>query len=86
MSEHFGIVINSPRSGNGCSSAELVQDFLLYSGDLEAEEAARIAGVSTATLSRWRMMGARQLRAEVRSRLEIYLRKLEAERKKLHAA
>jgi hypothetical protein len=86
VSEHFGIVINSPRAGAANSSAVLVQDFLLYSGDLEPEEAARIAGVSTATLARWRMMGARQLRADVRSRLESYLRRLEAERKKLHAA
>jgi hypothetical protein len=85
VSEHFGIVVNS-RAGTAHSSAQLVQDFLLYSGDLEAEEAARIAGVSTATLGRWRMMGARQLRSDVRTRLESYLRRLEAERKKLHAA
>lgn len=68
------------------SSAELVQDFLFYSGDLEVQEAAAIAGVSTATLGRWRMMGARQLRADVRSRLVTYLLGVETERGKMQAA
>jgi hypothetical protein len=46
-----------------------VQDFVFYTADLSLEAAADVAGVSTATLSRWRMMGARQLRADVKSRL-----------------
>ena len=44
-----------------------------------AAYAARIAGVSTATLTRWRMMGARQLRADVRRRLLKYVARREKE-------
>ena len=58
-------------------SPELVQDFLHYTGDLSVESAAEIAGVSTATLTRWRMMGARQLRSDVRRRLVRYVSKRE---------
>jgi hypothetical protein len=83
VSELFGISVSSKGTGEG-TSAELVQDFLFYSGDLAVEEAARIAGVSTATLGRWRMMGARQLRADVRARLERYLG--ERERAAMQAA
>ena len=72
MSAPFGIKL-SRKHGADFSSADIVQDFLYYSGDMKVEEAARIAGVSTATLGRWRMMGARQLRSDVRHRLEKYL-------------
>jgi hypothetical protein len=85
VSAHFGISVTS-KPGGEYSSARLVQDFLFYSGDLPIEEAAGIAGVSTATLGRWRMMGARQLRSDVRTRLEGYLRRREAERRKMQAA
>lgn len=60
------------------SSTELVRDFVHYTAELSVEEAAALADVSTATLSRWRMMGARQLRADVRRRLLKYV----AEREK----
>lgn len=63
----------SKKSGAEYSSPELVQDFLHYTGDLSVESAAEIAGVSTATLTRWRMMGARQLRSDVRRRLLRYV-------------
>jgi hypothetical protein len=85
VSEHFGISLSTKTSGES-TSAELVQDFLYYSADLEIEEAARIAGVSTATLGRWRMMGARQLRSDVRERLERYLSARAAERGEMQAA
>lgn len=55
------------------ASPELVQDFLFYTADLTVDGAAEIAGVSTATLTRWRMMGARQLRSDVRRRLLRYV-------------
>jgi hypothetical protein len=82
---HFGISVASKPDAEQ-SSARLVEDFLYYSGDLQIEAAARIAGVSTATLGRWRMMGARQLRSDVRARLEHYLAAPEAERRKMAAA
>jgi hypothetical protein len=61
------------RSEPNCSSADLVQDFVYYTADRSVAEAAEIAGVSTATLSRWRRMGARQLRADVRRRLVAFV-------------
>lgn len=85
MSAHFGISVNAS-TGTAHTSAALVQDFLFYSGDLEIAEAARIAGVSTATLSRWRMMGARQLRSDVRARLEEYLAERDPARGEMQAA
>lgn len=60
-------------------TANLVRDFVFYTADFELQEAARIAGVSTATLTRWRMMGARQLRADVRRRLLKYVARREKE-------
>lgn len=72
VSAVFGINVGRSHTTE-YSSADLVQDFLYYSGDMKVEDAARIAGVSTATLGRWRMMGARQLRSDVRTRLEEYL-------------
>ncbi|HET8656304.1 MAG TPA: hypothetical protein VFL93_12360 [Longimicrobiaceae bacterium] len=68
----FGIATSTPTAAE-CASSELVRDFLYYTGDLSLESAAMIAGVSTATLTRWRMMGARQLRSDVRSRLVEYV-------------
>jgi hypothetical protein len=85
VSEHFGISLTT-KARSEHPSAELVQDFLYYSGDLDIAEAARIAGVSTATLGRWRMMGARQLRSDVRGRLERYLSERDAERSGMQAA
>jgi hypothetical protein len=61
------------RSESECPSARLVQDFVYYTADLAVEVAAELAGVSTATLTRWRMMGARQLRADVRRRLLVFV-------------
>jgi hypothetical protein len=81
VSAVFGIKLGK-RADSGYNSADLVQDFLFYSGDMKVEEAARIAGVSTATLGRWRMMGARQLRSDVRERLERYLRSREKAKKR----
>lgn len=63
----------SKKNSDEYSSPDLVQDFLYYTGDLSVESAAEIAGVSTATLTRWRMMGARQLRSDVRRRLLRYV-------------
>lgn len=85
MSALFGITVNKKAVAE-YSSADLVQDFLYYSGDLGVEEAARIAGVSTATLGRWRMMGARQLRSDVRDRLRLYLADQETKRREMQAA
>ncbi|HET7321202.1 MAG TPA: hypothetical protein VFI96_01825 [Longimicrobiaceae bacterium] len=68
------------------TSADLVQDFLYYTADLPLESAAEIAAVSTATLTRWRMMGARQLRSDVRDRLHHYVKSREAGKKELQAA
>jgi hypothetical protein len=85
VSAPFGITVSRKQAAE-FSSADLVQDFLYYSGDLCVEEAARIAGVSTATLGRWRMMGARQLRSDVRRRLQRYLAQREAARRKMQAA
>ena len=64
---------------NDLPTADLVRDFVFYTADLELQEAATIAGVSTATLTRWRMMGARQLRADVRRRLLKYVARREKE-------
>lgn len=61
------------RSAAEYTSPELVQDFLYYTADLSVEAAAGLAGVSTATLTRWRMMGARQLRSDVRRQLLRYV-------------
>ena len=63
----------SKKTSDESSSPDLVQDFLYYTADLSVESAAEIAGVSTATLTRWRMMGARQLRSDVRRRLLRYV-------------
>jgi hypothetical protein len=63
-----GITVAAKRDTD-YASTELVQDFVFYTADLPLEAAADVAGVSTATLSRWRMMGARQLRADVKNRL-----------------
>lgn len=71
---HAPLGISVPKKTNDeYSSPELVQDFLFYTADLSVEGAAEIAGVSTATLTRWRMMGARQLRSDVRRRLLRYV-------------
>lgn len=67
-------------------TAELVRDFVFYTADLQLPDAARIAGVSTATLTRWRMMGARQLRADVRRRLLKYVGRREKEARARAAA
>lgn len=72
----MGIAV-SKKNGEEYASPDLVQDFLYYTGDLTVEGAAEIAGVSTATLTRWRMMGARQLRSDVRQRLLDYVQKRE---------
>lgn len=72
MHAPLGISV-SKKSSAEYSSPDLVQDFLHYTGDLSVESAAEIAGVSTATLTRWRMMGARQLRSDVRRRLLRYV-------------
>ncbi|CAN5708447.1 hypothetical protein BH23GEM6_BH23GEM6_11540 [soil metagenome] len=85
MCAHFGITVASKPDAEQ-SSARLVEDFLYYSSDLQIEVAARIAGVSTATLGRWRMMGARQLRSDVRARLEHFLDAPEAERRRMSVA
>jgi hypothetical protein len=61
-----------------CASSRLVQDFVYYTADLPVDAAAAVAGVSTATLTRWRMMGARQLRADVRGRLLEFVTEREA--------
>jgi hypothetical protein len=67
-------------------TADLVRDFVFYTADLGLQDAARIAGVSTATLTRWRMMGARQLRADVRRRLLKYVARREKEARARAAA
>lgn len=67
-------------------TADLVRDFVFYTADFQLPEAARIAGVSTATLTRWRMMGARQLRADVRRRLLKYVGRREKEARARAAA
>ena len=67
-------------------TAELVRDFVFYTADLQLVDAAGIAGVSTATLTRWRMMGARQLRADVRRRLLKYVGRREKEARSRAAA
>lgn len=67
-------------------TAELVRDFVFYTADLQLADAAGIAGVSTATLTRWRMMGARQLRADVRRRLLKYVGRREKEARSRAAA
>jgi hypothetical protein len=72
-----GITVAAKRDSEYASS-ELVQDFVFYTADLPLEAAAELAGVSTATLSRWRMMGARQLRAEVKDRLLRFVSAREA--------
>lgn len=66
------------RTESDCPSSKLVQDFVIYTADLALEEAAGLAGVSTATLTRWRMMGARQLRADVRRQLLHFVTAKEA--------
>lgn len=68
----LGVAVTGKASSE-YSSSQLVQDFVFYTADLSTEEAAGLASVSTATLTRWRMMGARQLRADVRRRLERYV-------------
>lgn len=73
------------KTENDFPTANLVRDFVFYTADFELHEAARIAGVSTATLTRWRMMGARQLRADVRRRLLKYVARREKEARS-HAA
>jgi hypothetical protein len=72
-----GITVAAKRDSDYASTA-LVQDFVFYTADLPLEAAAELAGVSTATLSRWRMMGARQLRADVRDRLLHFVTEREA--------
>lgn len=72
-----GITVTGKSSAE-CASSRLVQDFVFYTADLSVEEAAEQAGVSTATLTRWRMMGARQLRADVRRRLLRFVSAKEA--------
>ena len=72
-----GITVASKSSAE-CASSRLVQDFVFYTADLSVEAAAEQAGVSTATLTRWRMMGARQLRADVRRRLLRFVSAKEA--------
>ena len=67
-------------------TADLVRDFVFDTADLGLQDAARIAGVSTATLTRWRMMGARQLRADVRRRLLKYVARREKEARSRAAA
>lgn len=77
MSRLPGVVV-ATRSEAECPSSQLVQDFVYYTADLPIEAAAAVAGVSTATLTRWRMMGARQLRADVRGRLLDFVTAREA--------
>lgn len=67
-------------------TTDLVRDFVFYTADLDLQAAANLAGVSTATLTRWRMMGARQLRADVRRRLLKYVARREREARKRDAA
>jgi hypothetical protein len=75
---HAPLGISVPKKNSDeYSSPDLVQDFLFYTADLSVESAAEIAGVSTATLTRWRMMGARQLRSDVRRRLLRYVTRRE---------
>lgn len=81
----LGVAISGKVSSE-CSSAQLVQDFVFYTADLSTEEAAELASVSTATLTRWRMMGARQLRADVRRRLERYVAQREKKSRGRRAA
>lgn len=73
MHAPLGTSVSKKNAAADYPSPELVQDFLHYTGDLSVEGAAEIAGVSTATLTRWRMMGARQLRSDVRRRLLRYV-------------
>ncbi|HEX6926955.1 MAG TPA: hypothetical protein VF167_16140 [Longimicrobiaceae bacterium] len=81
----LGIAVTR-KASNDFPTAELVRDFVFYTADFDLQEAARIAGVSTATLTRWRMMGARQLRADVRRRLLKYVARREKEARARAAA
>lgn len=81
----LGIAV-ARKADNDFPTADLVRDFVFYTADFELQEAARIAGVSTATLTRWRMMGARQLRADVRRRLLRYVARREKEARAAAAA
>lgn len=74
------------RSEADFPTTDLVRDFVFYTADLDLQAAANLAGVSTATLTRWRMMGARQLRADVRRRLLKYVGRREREARKRAAA
>lgn len=55
------------------STGELVGDFLLVTEALPREEVARIAGVSTGTLSRWQRTPGHSLGKETRRRIQRYL-------------
>lgn len=68
--------ITIPRGGAAIrdEAVELLEDFLYATAHLPAEDAAKIAGVSAATLSRWRRSGSRRLRGSIRSKLRRYLK------------
>lgn len=85
MATPLGITLTK-RGGPSYPSTDLVRDFVYYTADLPVEAAASVAGVSTATLSRWRMMGARQLRADVRGRLLKFVASREKQRRVPEAA
>lgn len=63
----------------------LIRDFLWATAGLSDEESARIAGVSIATLNRWRRSGSQRLRGDIRERIAAYLALDEEERKRLAA-
>lgn len=62
--------------------AQLIEDFLWVTEEMEDEQAAEIAGVSVATLARWRRSGSHRLRGDLRRRMERYVRGAQRERKR----
>lgn len=70
------MLITIPKGGAAVrdEAVELLEDFLYATAHLPAEEAAKIAGVSAATLSRWRRSGSRRLRGSIRNKLRRFLK------------
>jgi DNA-binding CsgD family transcriptional regulator len=62
------------------NGAELIEDFLWSTEGLTDAEIAEIAGVSTATVQRWRRSGSHRLRSDLRRRLLRYVRRVQRER------
>lgn len=67
------ITIPGAREGASERGPDLIQDFLWYTEGLADAQVAELAGVSTATIQRWRRSGSHRLRQDIRQRLHRYV-------------